>query len=52
MSRSLVSRMTGATSKMACLITALLWIYMMPYMSVMSPTPKAGRIGHVCVIDF
>eukprot|EP00985_Skeletonema_marinoi_P010109 scaffold4770_cov139-Skeletonema_marinoi.AAC.4 len=42
MSRSLVSRMTGATSKLACIITALLWIYMMPYMSVMSPTPKAA----------
>lgn len=42
MSRSLVSRMTGASSKMACLVTALLWIYMMPYMSVMSPTPKAA----------
>lgn len=43
MSRSLVSRMTGASSKLACIITALLWIYMMPYMSVMSPTPKAGE---------
>ena len=42
MSRSLVSRMTGATSKLACIITSLLWIYMMPYMSVMSPTPKAA----------
>jgi len=42
MSRSLVSRMTGASSKMACIVTALLWIYMMPYMSVMSPTPKAA----------
>jgi len=42
MSRSLVSRMTGATSKLACIATALLWIYMMPYMSIMSPTPKAA----------
>lgn len=42
MSRSLVSRMTGASSQFACLTTALLWIYMMPYMSVMSPTPKAA----------
>mmetsp|Transcript_44061 Transcript_44061/g.66404 ORF Transcript_44061/g.66404 Transcript_44061/m.66404 type:complete len:463 (-) Transcript_44061:755-2143(-) len=42
MSRSLVSRMAGTTSQMACLVTALFWIYMMPYMSVMSPTPKAA----------
>eukprot|EP00585_Thalassiosira_rotula_P006609 CAMPEP_0196133726 /NCGR_PEP_ID=MMETSP0910-20130528/2828_1 /TAXON_ID=49265 /ORGANISM="Thalassiosira rotula, Strain GSO102" /LENGTH=444 /DNA_ID=CAMNT_0041393477 /DNA_START=71 /DNA_END=1405 /DNA_ORIENTATION=+ len=42
MSRSLVSRMTGASSQMGCIVTALLWIYMMPYMSVMSPTPKAA----------
>lgn len=42
MSRSLVSRMTGASSKLACIITALLWIYMMPYMSIMTPTPKAA----------
>ena len=42
MSRSLVSRMTGASSQLACILTALLWIYMMPYMSIMSPTPKAA----------
>jgi MFS superfamily sulfate permease-like transporter len=42
MSRSLVSRMTGTTSQMACLVTALLWIYCLPYMSIMSPTPKAA----------
>ena len=42
MSRSLVSRMTGATSQLACISTALFWIYMMPYMSIMSPTPKAA----------
>lgn len=42
MSRSLVSRMAGSTSKLACIVTALLWIYMMPYMSIMSPTPKAA----------
>lgn len=42
MSRSLVSRMTGATSQMACLVTALFWIYLLPYMSIMSPTPKAA----------
>lgn len=41
-SRSLVSRMTGASSKLACIVTALLWMYMMPYMSIMSPTPKAA----------
>lgn len=42
MSRSLVSRMTGATSQFACLVTALVWIYLQPYMSIMSPTPKAA----------
>lgn len=42
MSRSLVSRMAGTTSQVSCMITALLWIYMMPYMSVMSPTPQAA----------
>lgn len=42
MSRSLVSRMAGTTSQMSCMVTALLWIYMMPYMSVMSPTPQAA----------
>ena len=42
MSRSLVSRMTGASSQLACIVTALLWIYMMPYMSILSPTPKAA----------
>jgi len=42
MSRSLVSRMTGASSQFGCIVTALLWIYMMPYMSIMSPTPKAA----------
>lgn len=42
MSRSLVSRMAGTTSQMSCMITALLWIYMMPYMSIMSPTPQAA----------
>jgi len=42
MSRSLVSRMTGATSQLACLVTALVWIYLQPYMSIMSPTPKAA----------
>ena len=42
MSRSLVSRMTGTTSQMACLVTALFWIYLLPYMSIMSPTPKAA----------
>ncbi|KAL7549062.1 hypothetical protein ACHAWF_012336 [Thalassiosira exigua] len=42
MSRSLISRMTGASSQLACIFTALLWIYMMPYMSIMSPTPKAA----------
>jgi SulP family sulfate permease len=42
MSRSLVSRMTGTTSQLACMITALIWITMLPYMSIMSPTPKAA----------
>jgi MFS superfamily sulfate permease-like transporter len=42
LSRSLVSRMTGTTSPLACLVTALCWIYLLPYMNVMSPTPKAA----------
>jgi len=42
MSRSLVSRMAGTTSQLSCMITALIWIYMMPYMSVMTPTPQAA----------
>merc|ERR1711862_1082563 len=42
MSRSLVSRMIGTTSQMACLVTAFCWIYLQPYMSIMSPTPKAA----------
>ena len=42
MSRSLVSRMTGTTSQLACILTALIWIVAMPYMSIMSPTPKAA----------
>lgn len=42
MSRSLVSRMAGTTSQVSCMVTALVWIYMMPYMSVMSPTPQAA----------
>lgn len=42
MSRSLVSRMAGTTSQISCMFTALVWIYMMPYMSVMSPTPQAA----------
>lgn len=42
LSRSLVSRMTGTTSQLACIITALEWIYLQPYMSIMTPTPKAA----------
>jgi len=42
MSRSLVSRMTGATSKVAALITATCWMLFLPYMNIMSPTPKAA----------
>lgn len=42
MSRSLVSRMAGTTSQMSCMVTAMIWIYMMPYMSVMTPTPQAA----------
>jgi MFS superfamily sulfate permease-like transporter len=34
--------MTGTTSQMSCLVTALCWIYLLPYMSVMTPTPKAA----------
>jgi MFS superfamily sulfate permease-like transporter len=41
MSRSLVSRMTGTTSQLACILTALIWITMLPYMNIMAPTPKA-----------
>ena len=33
--------MTGATSQLACILTALIWITMLPYMSIMTPTPKA-----------
>jgi len=42
LSRSLVSRMVGTTSCMSAIVTALLWIYLMPFMSVMSPTPQAA----------
>jgi MFS superfamily sulfate permease-like transporter len=42
LSRSLVSRMTGTTSQLACIITAICWIYLQPYMGIMSPTPKAA----------
>jgi len=42
LSRSLVSRMTGTTSQMACLFTAIFWIYLLPYMGIMSSTPKAS----------
>jgi len=42
LSRSLVSRMVGTTSCMSAIVTALLWIYLMPYMSVMSSTPQAA----------
>jgi len=42
MSRSLVSRMAGTTSKMAALVTATFWMLCLPYMSVMSSTPKAA----------
>jgi MFS superfamily sulfate permease-like transporter len=41
-SRSLVSRMTGTTSQLACIVTALCWIYLLPFMGIMSPTPKAA----------
>jgi MFS superfamily sulfate permease-like transporter len=40
LSRSLVSRIAGTTSQFACIFTGLLWIFCMPYMSIMSPTPK------------
>ena len=42
MSRSLVSRMTGTTSQISCLVTACCWIFLQPYMSIMTPTPKAA----------
>lgn len=42
MSRSLVSRMAGTTSQLSCIVTAFIWIYMMPFMTVMSPTPQAA----------
>jgi MFS superfamily sulfate permease-like transporter len=42
LSRSLVSRMTGTTSQLACIVTALCWMYLLPYMNVMSTTPKAA----------
>ena len=42
LSRSLVSRMAGTTSQCACAVTAVCWILFLPYMSVMSPTPKAA----------
>mmetsp|Transcript_11459 Transcript_11459/g.17274 ORF Transcript_11459/g.17274 Transcript_11459/m.17274 type:complete len:460 (+) Transcript_11459:111-1490(+) len=42
MSRSLVSRMAGTTSKMAALVTATFWMLCLPYMNIMSPTPKAA----------
>lgn len=42
LSRSLVSHMTGTSSQLACIITALCWIYLLPYMGIMSPTPKAA----------
>lgn len=35
-------RMTGTTSQLSCLVTALCWIYLLPYMTVMAPTPKAA----------
>jgi len=42
LSRSLVSRMTGTTSQLACIFTAFCWIYLQPYMSIMTPCPKAA----------
>jgi len=42
LSRSLISRMTGATSSLSCIITAVCWICLIPYMGFMSTTPKAA----------
>lgn len=42
MSRSLVSRMTGTSSQLSCLVTACCWIFCQPHMSIMTPTPKAA----------
>jgi MFS superfamily sulfate permease-like transporter len=42
LSRSLVSRMTGTTSQFACIVTAFCWMYLLPYMNIMSPIPKAA----------
>jgi MFS superfamily sulfate permease-like transporter len=33
--------MTGTTSQLACILTACIWILALPYMSIMTPTPKA-----------
>lgn len=42
LSRSLVSRMVGTTSCVSAIVTSLLWIYLMPFMSIMSSTPQAA----------
>ena len=42
LSRSLVSRMAGTTSQFGCMVTAMCWICFLPYMSIMTPTPKAA----------
>jgi len=42
LSRSLVARMTGTTSSCAALVTAMCWMLLLPFMSVMSPTPKCA----------
>lgn len=42
LSRSLVSRMAGTTSQFGCIVTALCWILFLPYMSIMTPTPKSA----------
>jgi MFS superfamily sulfate permease-like transporter len=34
--------MTGTTSQLACIVTALCWIYLQPYMTIMTPCPKAA----------
>jgi len=42
LSRSLVARMTGTTSSLAALVTAACWMLLLPFMSVMSDTPKCA----------
>lgn len=42
LSRSLVARASGATSRLCGAVTALCWIFALPWTSVVAPTPKAA----------